>query len=153
MTLWSAISLLTMHGGSSISSQTFQITMNTESVPQCLSPPRRLILLQTIHPTYYHSKPLSAERQASLPIPHNFKQRRDMAQLETERETVRRVKVGVRRVRASCAMDVERRDIFNRNVETRISWPHMLQRRSQKWMLIWLQLNCLRLPILSHFFS
>jgi len=51
------------------------------------------------------------------------------------------LKVVVTRVRASCAMEVEKRDILNRNVETRISGPRMLLRRSEKLMLIWLQLN------------
>jgi len=140
-----------MHGGSSISSETSQITTNGETLSWSPNSPRRLICLPTLPPTYYHSKPLSAEQKASLVMPHYLSRRRAMAELE--REMVGRVKVGVRRVRASYTMDVERRDILSRNVETRISWPHMLQRRSQMLMLIWLQLNWLRLPILSHFFS
>jgi hypothetical protein len=135
MTLRSAISPLTMHGGSSISSQTSQITTNGETLSRRSNSPRKLIRLQTLPPTSYHSKPLSAEQQASLLMPHYLSRRRAVAELQTRRE-----KVGVRRVRASCAMDVEKRDILSRNVETRISGPHML-RRSQRLMLIWLQLN------------
>jgi len=69
-------------------------------------------------------------------MPHYLKQNRVVAELRPPMEMVQRVNVRVKRVRASCAMDVERRDIFGRNVKTKICGSHMLQRTSQKLMQI-----------------
>jgi hypothetical protein len=73
--------------------------------------------------------------------PHYLSTKWDVAKLPTLRETVRKVKVRVGRVSASFAMDVERRAILSRNVQTGISGALMLQERRKMLMQMWLQLN------------
>jgi len=64
MTLQTAISPFTMHGGNPISSQTSQITTNSKTLSGPSNSPRKLIWLQTLPPINYHSKLLSAQIMA-----------------------------------------------------------------------------------------